>query len=57
MVDSDEINSKPTLKSGQLLTYNINLFNLDSSTKDVVKNITKSNPYDMILSNKKTIID
>ena len=57
MVDSNEINKKSALKSGQILAYNVNLFNLDSSTKDVVKNITKSNPYDMILSNKKTIID
>jgi hypothetical protein len=35
----------------------VGLFKLDSSTKDVIENISKLNPYESILSNKKSVID
>ena len=41
----------------KLLTFNVQLFNLDSSTKETVKSISKTNPYSTLLENKQEIID
>ena len=59
MVDSQSLdsNTKIATKSWELLAFNVELFNVDSSTKDVIENITKTNPYESILSNKKSVID
>jgi hypothetical protein len=59
MVDSktDDNESKSLSKSWELLAFNVGLFKLDSSTKDVIENISKLNPYESILSNKKSVID
>ena len=59
MVDSqDNIdNVKSASKTWELLTFNVQLFSVDSSTKDTIDNILKTNPYETILSNKKNIID
>ncbi len=59
MVDSQTVSeeSKLSSKTWELLTFNVKLFSLDSSTKDVIENITKTNPYESILSNKKSVID
>ena len=56
MVDSQDI-SKSGLKSGQMLTYNVQLFNVDPSTKDTINSITSLSPLKTILDNKKTIVD
>ena len=57
MVKSDEINNKFDSETWQLLAYNINLFDVDSSTKDAIKTITNTSPYEALLNNKKTIVD
>ncbi len=59
MIDSQNSNknSKSESKTGELLTFNVELFSVDSSTKDVIQNITKANPYESIISNKKDVID
>ncbi len=54
---STEEDARTSSKSWELLTFNVKLFSLDSSTKDVIENITKTNPYESILSNKKSVID
>ena len=41
----------------KLLTFNVNLFNLDSATKESIINVNKQNPYEMLLDNKQTIVD
>ena len=41
----------------KLLTFNVQLFNLDPSTKETVKSISKTNPYRSLLENKQEIID
>ena len=43
--------------SWQFLTFGVQLFDVNSSTKDVIKTITKENPYEMLLDNKKTVVD
>jgi hypothetical protein len=40
-----------------LLTFNTNLFGVDSSTMDNIDMIVKENPYEVLLENKKEIID
>lgn len=59
MFDSQNVdsNSKSMLKTGELLTFNVKLFDVDPSTKDLINNITKTNPYQSILSNKKSVIE
>jgi hypothetical protein len=59
MVDSQysDANVKSNSDEKKMLTFNVNLFNVDSSTKDTINMITKSNPYESLLNNKKTIID
>ena len=49
--------SKSESNTWKLLTFNVQLFNVDSSTRDVIDTITKTNPYETILGNKKTIVD
>ena len=41
----------------KLLTFNVQLFNLDPSTKETVKSISKTNPYRNLVENKKEIIE
>ena len=43
--------------SEKLLTFNVQLFNLDPSTKETVKSISKTNPYLNLIENKKEIIE
>ena len=50
-------NVKSADDENKLLTFNVKLFDVDSATKDTIKMISKSNPYETILENKKTIID
>jgi hypothetical protein len=56
MVDSqdDTINNS---QQDKLLTFNVQLFNLDSSTKETVKSMSKINPYRSLIENKQEIID
>ncbi len=58
MVDS---NSKwMNVKSNgdnKLLTFNVQLFNLDSATRDSIDTISKSNPYKALVDNKQNIIN
>ena len=56
MVDShdDSINN---WNDEKLLTFNVQLFNLDPSTKETVKTISKTNPYRSLIENKQEIID
>ncbi len=55
MIDSQDTDSK--LESWELLTFDVQLFNVDSSTRDNIDMIVKSNPYEDLLSNKKEIVD
>ena len=58
MVDSNSKNSKnPGSWTWWLLTFNLQLFNADSSTKEAIDNIKTSNPYQDLIDNKKSIID
>ena len=41
----------------KFLTFNVQLFNTDPSTKDSIMKITKANPYASLLDNKQNIID
>jgi hypothetical protein len=50
-------NVKSADDENKLLTFNVKLFDVDSATKDTIKMISKSSPYETILENKKTIID
>ncbi len=43
--------------SWKFLTFNTNLFGVDSSTMDNIDMIVKENPYEVLLENKKEIID
>jgi len=58
MVDA---NSKNEMESdydtGKMLTFNVQLFDVDAPTSDTIKSISKQNPYEMILENKNTIVD
>ena len=56
MVDSQN-NGINNENSDKLLTFNVQLFNLDSSTKETVKSISNINPYRSLLENKQEIID
>jgi hypothetical protein len=58
MVESQyEGDNVKSADENKLLTFNVKLFDVDSATKDTIKMISKSNPYETILENKKTIID
>ena len=59
MVDAQENdnNVKFSMNSWQLLTFNVQLFNVDSSTKETINGITDLSPLKTILDNKKTIVD
>jgi hypothetical protein len=58
MIDSQEnTNTKTSSKSGQILSFNVNLFDVDSSTKETIRELNKTNPYGILLDNKKEIID
>lgn len=60
MIDSESYlweETKSVLNSWKILTFNVNLFNLDSSTEEVLKKIKKENPYATLLDNKQDIID
>jgi hypothetical protein len=41
----------------KLLTFNVQLFNLDSATRDSIDTISKSNPYKALVDNKQNIIN
>jgi hypothetical protein len=56
MVQSEENDIKDG-ENEKLLTFNVNLFNVDSSTKDTIKSVTKDNPYEMLIGNKQSIVD
>ena len=59
MVDrnSTDENVKSKMNENQLLTFNVQLFNLDPAAKESISTIIKENPYNLILDNKKEIID
>jgi hypothetical protein len=59
MVDrnSTDENVKSKINENQLLTFNVQLFNLDPAAKESISTIIKENPYNLILDNKKEIID
>lgn len=42
---------------GKVLAFNTNLFNVDSSTQESLKTLSKQNPYHDLLENKKDIMD
>ena len=46
-----------TLDDGKILAFNVQLFNVDSFTKDSILKMSKDNPYEMLLKNKQEIID
>jgi hypothetical protein len=59
MIDAQYNNSKTksSLDAGKVLAFNVNLFNVDPSTRDTINTLTKTNPYEEILDNKKSIVD
>ena len=59
MVDSQSTSKKlkSELNTWQLLTFNLKLFDVDSSTRDTINTLTKTNPLETLVDNKKTIID
>ena len=57
MVDSQNNENTKNSNEEKLLTFNVQLFNLDSSTKDAVNTISKSNPYRSLIENKQEIIN
>ena len=59
MVDSnsDGVNAKWSEDNNKLLTFDVQLFNLDSAAKDSINTISKTNPYRTLVDNKQTIID
>ena len=56
MVDSQS-DSLYDWNNEKLLTFNVQLFNMDPSTKETVKSISKTNPYRSLIENKQEIID
>lgn len=54
MIDSQD---KSEFGSWRLLTFNAKLFDVDASTRDNIDMIVKENPYEVLLDNKKEIID
>ena len=56
MVDS-QTNGIDNWDNEKLLTFNVQLFNLDSATKETVKSMSKTNPYRSLLENKQEIIN
>ena len=57
MVDSQSNWDMKGWNDEKLLTFNVQLFNLDPSTKETVKSISKTNPYRSLIENKQEIID
>jgi hypothetical protein len=57
MVDSQSNENINGSNEEKLLTFNVQLFNLDPSTKDTVNAISKSNPYRSLIENKQDIIN
>jgi len=57
MISSWDGNNSVLGDEDKLLTFNVQLFNLDSAAKDSITKISKSNPYKALLDNKQTIID
>ena len=59
MVESNELTeeTKSSVDTGKFLTYNVQLFNLNSSAKDVIESIDEYSPFEAILDNKQSIID
>jgi DNA replication initiation complex subunit (GINS family) len=57
-VDSQDGNREVNKASDdKLLTFNVQLFNLDPSTKETIKAISKTNPYRSLVENKQEIIE
>ena len=60
MVETNELNNKWTkseMKSWKVLAFNVDLFKLWSNTKENIQKISKQNPYEILLDNKKEIVD
>ena len=57
MVDSQVEQDILWEDSGKMLTFNVQLYNVDWTTKETIKNIANANPIESLVSNKKTIID
>ena len=60
MIDSQGYQSpetKSSMDSWKVLTFNVNLFNLDSSAEENLRKIGNENPYEMLLDNKQTILN
>ena len=57
MLDSEDNKFKSDLNTWKVLTFNLQLFNVDSSTKDNINLIKWVNPYVDLMENKKDIID
>ena len=57
MVNSQNNENINSSNGEKLLTFNVQLFNLDPSTKDTVNAISKSNPYRSLIENKQEIIN
>mgnify|MGYP002853791363 CR=1 FL=1 len=56
MISSNEYDVS-NVDDNKLLTFNVQLFDVDSSTKEKIANMNKNNPYEMLMSNKKDIVD
>ena len=56
MVNNHSLSSDSS-DSEKLLTFNVNLYDLDSSTKESLTNIKNANPYEMLLDNKHEVVD
>ena len=60
MVETNEMNNQWTKSetgSWKVLAFNVDLFKLGSNTKENIQKISKQNPYEMLLDNKKEIVD
>jgi len=58
MVDNQNKGDTITVwESEKLLTFNVQLFNMDGSTKETLMNLKDQNPYVDLLDNKKEIVD
>lgn len=55
MVSWNELNINDNKE--KILTFNMQLFNLDGYTTERIKDIKNSNPYNIILDNKKDVVD
>ena len=57
MLDSEDNKFKSNSNTWKVLTFNLQLFNVDSSTRDNINLIKWVNPYVDLMENKKDIID